>query len=538
LPVILGSAFTVLYALFPSKMHFVDGVGYAWDIENLHMSYEWHPHHPIWLPIMHMLFHTVKLVFPSLRSIAFLSFLNAILGGLSIILLVNLIRKLCRNMGIALLAGLFIGVSWGMMQYCCDVNIYMIEIVILLGIIHILISQDILTFRSALLSTFLVLLACLIHQMAFFFSIVVLIGIIVRMPAGQKFKTAILCAITYAVLITLLNLVVYLVAKPLVEIEMNVSFMEWLTAYGSNPSWWTIAEEGFSRAQAIFHISQVNLFFHTPNADAIYYDSHFNDPAVFRPVYTIFHVLVSGFILWEIIDLFRTRKRNSTFRQCRIILVSWFMIYFLFNQVYCAFEIHYKMFYLFPFLMLIAFRLNEINQRILKPLMVVLTLAACFIGVWNFETAMYPNSKPETNSNLRYALELSSITQPGDLVIFSRQQYYISWLFKYYSKADGVPFRYKFNRFASKEEGFLEIDRQTVEYFNSRYQRIFLTGHASQAKPRQWYFSGYFFLPPHPDLMALHPSSFIRKDEIRTENGEILQQVELAPSLRYRTSEK
>lgn len=530
----IGIAFFAVYAVFPNKMHFVDGIVYSYNLENFPIEYEWHPHHPLWLPMMQLLFNLTRTIIPGIRSIAFLSFTNAILGGIAIPLFISLVNRITKNYRIALWTGIFWGITWGMMTYCSDANIYILILVLILLTSIVLFRGESLSTRDAILATAIVIIASLMHQMTFFFTFAVLAIIIIRSQRKTRFKNAVSCIAIYAIIVIAVNYLVYSIAKPLAEIELETTFLQWLTAYGSTPSWWTIAKEGLIKAQEIFYFSQMNAFLFTPDSGLIYHARAYKVDGI-NPLFMIFHFLIVATVVYEIIDLFRNRHQNGLIHQSRILFLVWFLPYFIFNQFYCAFEPHYKLFFILPLIAMWAIRFHTIKPgrfiSIAVPVMIVL------LGIWNLSFGMIPNSKHQSNPFLVDAIDIGTAVEDGDLVLMSITQFYLSSLTRYYTDADSAPFRRSFGRFSVVEKGFMDIDARTVDFLNNKYKRILVTDEAFKSKPRIWYFTGFYFPPPHPPLLALHPLSVEKIGEVKTESGKILHVVELNSVIQYRSDD-
>jgi hypothetical protein len=530
----IGIAFFALYAAFPTKMHFVDGIVYAYNLENFPIEYEWHPHHPIWLPMMQLLFDLTRSVIPGIRSIAFLSFTNAILGGIAVPLFIKLVTRITNNYRIALWSGIFWGITWGMMTYCSDANIYILILVLILLASIVLLRGDNLSSKDAILATAIVIIASLMHQMTFFFTFAVLAVIIIRSQRKSRFKNAVSCIAIYSIIVIAVNYLVYSIAKPVAEIELETTFLQWLTAYGSTPTWWTIFKEGLIKAQEIFYFSQMNAFLFTPDSGLIYHARAYKVEGI-SPFFAVFHFLIVATVIYEIIDLFRNKAQERFTRQSRIFMLFWFMPYFIFNQFYCAFEPHYKLFFIPPLIVLWALRFHTIKPgrffSIAIPVMIVL------LGIWNLSFGMIPNSRYQSNPYLVDALDIGTAVEDGDLVLMSITQFYLSSLTRYYSDADSSPFRRSFGKFSVVEKGFMDIDAGTVEFLNNRYKRILVTDEAFRSKPRTWYFAGVYFPPPHPPLLALHPLSVEKIGEVETDSGRILHVVKLNSVMKYRSGE-
>ena len=526
MPFLVGLIFFIIYAFFPTKMHYADGLAWAYNIENFPLAYEFNQHHPIWHPMMHILFHAVKTILPDLRSLAFISFTNAVLGGISVTLLIVLVRRICSNKLAPVLAGLFFGVSWGMMNYCTDSNVYITIIVLMLATMLVILGGEKLTRKGAILATILMIIASLMHQIAFFFTFVVLAAIWIRSPKHERINTTLMGIALYAAFIVPVNYLIYLHSMSIIEGEFEMTFLKWLTAYAGEECWWTVIFHGFLYSEAAFAYTQFNAFMHIPGSELLFVVKPFSK-SLLNPFLFIFYAIVILTSLWELRCVLKEKENGRKVHQVRVLLLVWFFIYFIFNQLFCSFELHYKLFTMPPLLALWTLRLTELPQKYKMPIGFASCILVIFLATWNITTGLIPNSKPENNEFFKPVLEMASLVEKGDVIIFAREEFYIAWLARYYTDADVETQRSKFNKFVSDEINLDAIEDQTIEFINNRYNHIYLTEEAFKVSNESdiWYFSGLSFPPPHPWLLAINISSIRKTGEVESDNGLVLHEV-------------
>ena len=526
LPFLIGALFIVAYALFPTKMHYVDGLAWAYNIENFPLAYEFNQHHPIWLPMMHILFQAVKTLLSDLRSLAFLSFTNAVLGGISVTLLIVLVRRICSNKLAPILAGLFFGVSWGMINFSTGANIYITIIVLLLAAMLVILGGEKLTRKRAILAAILMIIASLMHQITFFFTFVVLTAIWIRSPKHERIYTMLMGIALYAAVVVPVNYLIYLHSMSIIEGEFEMTFLKWLTAYAGEECWWTVIFHGFLYSEAAFAYTQFNAFMHIPGSELLFVVKPFGK-TLLNPFFVIFYAIVILTSLWELKCVLKEKEKESKVHQVRVLLLVWFFIYFIFNQLFCSFELHYKLFTMPPLLALWTLRITELPQKYKIPIGFASCILVIFLATWNITTGLIPNTKPENNEFFKPVLEMATLVEKGDVLIFAREEFYPAWLARYYTDADVEIQRSKFNKFAITDKSLTEIEDQTIEFINNRYNHIYLTEKAFEVSNESdiWYFSGLSFPPPHPWLLAIYISSIRKTGEVESDNGLILHEV-------------
>jgi len=524
--ILLSLVLAFIYAAFPSRMHFTDGLYYAYHLEKFPISQSWHPHHLLWLPLMHVIFDLIRAVFPDYRAMAFLQLSNAILGGLCIFLFILLVCKITRNNNAGIMSGLLLGSSWGMMHYSADANIYTLVLVFTFLTLLIIVSGYPLTLKRAVFATIMMTLVTSLHQMGFFFAFVVLTGIIVRSQRSSRLRNAIICAFIYSVLTVIMYYGVYLLIRDQLFGEVGTGFFNWLTVYGQRREFWTMFSRGFLLAQEIFVRAQLNLFLHIQDTIKAFSEQGYRETYNTLVLYVIFHMIILLSVLFEVKNhiIFNYNKQDLQLRSIRQMLILWFMLYFIFNQFYCAFEIHYKLFYLPPLLLIWTLQILESSPRERKiwNVLTVAILAGMFI--WNTTTGVIPNSHPENNPFLKDVLALKQIVTDDDLVIYARHERYLSALTRVYTSADSVFFQTEF-RYSSGEKNFDEINKITIEYLKQRYKRIILSDNAFKSGYNKWFFSGHLLPPPHPEFIAFNRRWMYEISQIKTEDGKIYHEM-------------
>ena len=189
IPVLIGFAFAVVYAVFPTAMLTADGLYYAWHIENMPIAYSIHPHHLLWLGLMHLLFNAIHLVIPGLSALEFMQFFNAILGGACVCLVIRITMKLHFNFTVAIITGLFVGLSWGMIHFSTDANIYIPVLFLVLVCVDILFGSNVINTKKAIAVLFLMILATLMHQVAILFVPALVVAIWLKSPIKARLST-------------------------------------------------------------------------------------------------------------------------------------------------------------------------------------------------------------------------------------------------------------------------------------------------------------------------------------------------------------
>ncbi|MFH1514144.1 MAG: hypothetical protein ABIG42_01660 [bacterium] len=419
---------------------------------------------------------------------------NAILGAITVVLMIKFISQITKNRIAGIITGIFFGFTWGMLHYSSDANIYILILFLMLLVALLITRSDVLSRKSAIIATLLMIAITSFHQIGFFFTFVILTAILLRSPPKEKIKTALTCVTLYGIVTICLYFAVYIMIRPELIAEMQQSFISWLTAYGSHETFWSISAMGFLPAQQIFEYTQFGAFAH--NQDLLNARSTLNFKGTYNTdvINIFFHVIVifSALILTRQVFL----NRETQNRQIKIILLIWFWLYFIFNQTYCAFEIHFKLFYIIPLIAIWTLQILESSPKELKIWNTLVILLIIAMTGWNFVTGVIPDSKPNTNPFLKEALQIKPFLKDGDLVIYARHERYQAAVTRYYTDADAVFFQTEFRYISNDEDSFDKMHHQTLNFFNEKYDRIILSDEAWKSGFSKWYFSGHIFPPP------------------------------------------
>jgi len=529
LPPLIGLAFAILYASYLSKMHYVDGLLWAHNIENLPLDFTWHQHHPIWVPTMLILFKIIKVILPELRSMVFLSLANSVLGGIAVFLLIRIVYRLTKNNLTAILTGLFLGTSWGMMNFCTDSNIYITVLVFMLWIIDVLFRNVTLSRRNAIYATILIIISSLMHQISFFFTLVVLAAIITRSQKKDRFQTSIICTVLYSVVTVSVNYLIFLRTMLLLNNEIIMSFPQWLTAYAAETSWWTIIHNGFIYGMQTLCYTITNSIVHLPGSELLRHAVKFEE-SMFSSLYLLFYFFMVIFILLEIFQLKKAWRSFNALNHTRLLLLIWFGVYFIFNHFFCAFELHYKLFYITPLLILLSLRLHKLPKKYRLNTSFAVLGIVIVLFTWNLFSGLIPNSKPENNRFLLPVTEIAQHVKKGDFIIFARDEFYIAWLARYYTDADVEIHRNAFNKYAVLNCSNEDLYSRTIEFMDNRYKRIFLTNreYTNFKGSNYCHMSALFLKPPHPWRLLLIPSNVTLKNNVKSGEEIILYEVSLS----------
>jgi hypothetical protein len=263
---------------------------------------------------------------------------------------------------------------------------------------------------------------------------------------------------------------------------------------------------GYFPAQEIFTFTQFGAFFRCQDMLDMRFSSTSSSTYNTLVINLFLHIVILLSTLLMVKQLIVQREKTQERSNTKILLLIWFFPYFIFTQLYCAFEIHFKLFYILPLLAIWAIQITESTPKEFKIWNKLVAVFVIAMFGWNFFTGALPDTRPDRNPFLREVLRIEPYLKKNDLLIYANHERYKAALARYYTDADAVFFQKKFRYISTDESKFDEMNKETIEFFKNRYARIILSKDATESGYQKWFFSSHLFPPPHPDFLAISKS--------------------------------
>ncbi len=494
----IGIGFAIIYLAFPTHVHCPDGSYQAFQLENFPIAHLPHPHHLLPLVLFKVIYNILHGLFPFLGALTFLQALNAILGGISVAIFAQIINKIHNDSYISIITSLSLGFTAGMLRYCTDSILYVPLFFLMLVIFLLIIKEDILSYKTAILATILIIVASLMHQISIFFTFVILAAIIIKSPSNRKYQIAGVCIALYSCVSILVYYLVYLIAPKAIGSGTELGFINWITAYGHIPELWNMFDKGFIHAQFQYCYSLIAFFVNT-------YGARFN-------VFAVLHVFIFLTMAFETVMLFHERKTDVKLCQIKIMLLIWFFAYYIFTLLYAAHETYHKIFFIAPLLAMWSLRIYKSTERVKKIGNIIILTLLIVMAVWNITTLLIPNSRMDADPTLKPTLEMKQFLKEGDLAIFTSDEIGYSANVRYYTSADSSFFIADSRYFPTDHEELSLIHDETMEFLTKRYKRIILSRAAFESDVENWYLQSHAFTPPRPNLLAIVKSNLLEPE--------------------------
>jgi hypothetical protein len=500
---ILIICFGFLYLLLPVKMYNIDGVYYAEHLENIPWSENsFHPHHLLFLPLMHLLFHGLKLIIPSVSGMTFLQGLSAICGLLTLIVFSKLLSKSGASAWTKSTAILLLGSSYSFWHFSSDADIYIPAYLILLVCIYLILGKrftqsPMMQFLTAALLAFSVL----VHQICL--AAIIPISILLIL----KRKELTLAPLKRFILtFSLILLIVY----PLVFIAFHGdtlsspgNFIRWISASGQAKQYFSFSKEQGRNFFDVNSRGYTNAIFALKPIEKILYDNRSGDTRTSFRLYRYFTLLTLIPVLLVILYMYAGKIPKDDISAFFAYL---FVAYFLLTSIFMPENQFYRIFYL-PSLIMVWIRffrcLPGDYRMILKPVMMILVIVLLY---YNASRGIIPETKYINNPWLAMTYQLDEkLVSEKDIVLFAPEDRYFTGIYRYFGKGDAIHTQ-SGKRLINYDEMIMnrqKYESETVDMLNSRYERIFLTRAAFESAIDPFIFTPANYTNPHPEFMIL-----------------------------------
>lgn len=373
----LALAFACLYLAFPTRQFYWDGIAFAILIEHARTWRELFNVH-------HLLYNFIgcgeyRLLGGAVRALYLMQWTNCVAGACLVWLAFRMFRSLDVPEGNSAACAAMVGAAATFWKFTTDADSYLLSNLFL-------VAAYLALRRSVTAAASLHLAAILMHQLAVLFYPAALVYLWRR--SHERFLRD---AVLYTAISAGGTLAIYRLAFSLALHPEARDFGSWLT----------------------FH-AQVPFFFHPARSLGwllLGSGRLFVGGRLSRGALMILPLVIS-LAAFGLTELVRQRNKLSSVSQA-VPLVVWCLCCFSFLIVWEPYNTFYRLFYLVPSVGLLALSTRAIRAR---PLVLIASALLC----WNFVAFIYPNSRPENNRLLTFALQQRADWPPGTGIIFSR----------------------------------------------------------------------------------------------------------------------
>jgi uncharacterized membrane protein YecN with MAPEG domain len=365
-----------LYLAFPTRNFYWDGVRFAIEIEkNLPLSALAQPNHLIYEVCGAWLYDAFDAMGFPIRALYLMQAANCLLAGLAVILLYRILRGKGWTNERSLIAACIFGFSATWWKFATDANAYVPSVLLLLCA-YVLLDKP----RWVWLAGLATAGAMLFHELAIFFLPVAFFVLWKRRGLLSTFAAAAVIPVAAAYALT------YQAAHP------SESFFAWLTSHSADSAF------SFSPLKDLGYTLRgtVRLLFGGRWPDLV--------PNALSIAACVLLAIAAGALLYYARQAFPWKWTPPT-----PTIVWWIAVYLAFLFFWMPQNTFYRLFYLAPLIVMLAPQANR-----------AAAMFAAVILLWNFAFLIYPESRPEFNAPLRFALAQHDAWPAGSAIVFHR----------------------------------------------------------------------------------------------------------------------
>ena len=514
---IVAILFGILYIPLPTRMFYIDGVYYAEHLENVPFHVNgFHPHHLLYLPVMHALYSVFHAFIPSLRALTFLLVVSAVCGAVTLFAFGVFLRNLGHSIFTRLSGMILLGSAYTFWHHSSDANIYIPAHLLVLVVILLVFSDRFYESKSLqILTGILLAFAGLMHQIALVALVPLSLYIIAR-GNKDKFKLVLRFIVSTLLVIFIAYPAVFAIyhgdVSPTAE-----NFITWIGAFTQTTHDFSYNEEHNGDIIQSNARGHTNAFFALKPLELILFDNSTGDDLKSRRMYRYLLVLTIFSVAYYIGVVLRARKGDR--KSAGTFILFLYLLYFILTGIFMPENHFYRIFYLPALIAIWAGSVSSLPKEyrtVLKPFLVI-ALIAFFIS--NFTKGIYPEAKASSNPYLQMAKQIDTFATENDVVMFPLKERYIVGIYRYFGKGDALHIQ-KGTYFIDIDLMYSEIDKyenETVKMLNNRYKRIFATHNALQfaisSRDDTGEIQPVIFTPnnyrlPHPKFMVVRPDRF------------------------------
>ena len=518
-PWVLFFLFLATYLLYPTNLPYIDGLYYAYHVENMPLADTFHPHHLLFLTINQLIFSALHLAIPNLRGLTYFQSFNSFLGALTLIILYRLLLGLFKRPLGAFIGTFFYASTFGFWHHATDANIY-IGFNLLMTIIlkRFLLDENHKKTGNLIITAFLTAFATLIHQLGIFMIFPIGAYLLANdKDTKRSFKPLVMFLGVYFISVIIPYLLVFIFSvsngKPSIQL-----FASWITAYGSNRIFWPFLYHDVYYVLSVISRSQFNAIFHViPMEKIIYRGNVTGEGASLLNLFNFTFAIILVLII-ERIHFINFRANPSEKIIYRKVL-AWMTPFFIFFIFFAPENYFYRILYLAPLVIFTGGLLESStirDKRTLKPFLFIFVMFTLLYNTWD---GIIPESRMMNNPYIVDAISINQEINSEDLVVFSEQERYLAAVFRYYFNRKCLHAMSQSRYKKENEERIEKAKIETALFMKENFKGIFFSNYTMRMGVETYYFSLNNFPPPHPEIMVLDKDQIIQIGQVLTSRG-------------------
>jgi len=400
--ILLACAF-VLYAAFPTRTYYWDGVLFALNIESVAQGQASaailiHPNHLLYSAFGYLLYRTALACGLTLRAIAVLQIFNTLASTAAAALVYAIAKRMTRSAAAALFCAMLFafGATWW--KFSTDADAYVVTILLLLLAIYFVLREPPQLILAAICHT----VAMLFHQLAIFAYFAILAAIFLQ-PRWPKQKRVLICA-AYALGTGACVGVAYWICYLQADHSAYPSLARYVSSYASDSGF----TQSFRQILNSYLTSYVKLFFGGKLSLVKEYFS----------IASATSFAICAVALGYAVMRFRrpnAEPRMQVDRRSAIVLWAWLLPYAIFLASWDPGSAFHKLF-VWPSMVLLigAYLASRRLPRLTAWIAITIAIAA-----WNFGAFIYPHSHDSADPVLVLAQKIDRELPKSATVYYS-----------------------------------------------------------------------------------------------------------------------
>lgn len=436
----------IVYASFPTRNHYWDGIGFALNIEGAGQNAEglllddhhtdgatsiyFNPNHLLHNLIGYLIYTPIHALLPDVRALEVLRAISMLSSVATVLLVFLMLTRLSRDLRFSVWMALLMAFSATWWKFSTDANAYVPSVFLLVLCGFLLTNPR--RRPQAVTIGLLHALSILVHQISVLFFPAALVAIWSHSywsSAGEKRRATLAYALTAS--LTVVAAYSWVWFGVLDRGWSLHGLMSWITSNGAD----TFAFRSASSNALESLRSSVRVFFGGRISLALAF--------VEKPLLLVLVGMMLTALAYFVISL---RKALGVPRRAvrepwfvepveldpRKFLVTWAAGFAAFLFIWLTEYPYYRLYYLPAVILLLGLALNRPRLPIARHRLTALAAFVCFMSVFNFTFLIYPYSKVEATPPIRLAVGANDAWNENALVLY-KEFTCDNWMMRYFN---------------------------------------------------------------------------------------------------------
>jgi hypothetical protein len=432
--VALTISLLLVYAAFPTRNHYWDGIGFALNIEGTAQSLDqgtpgklqmlgsqiyFNPNHLLYNLLGYIFYLPIYKLLPHIRALRVLAAISMILSTATVVLQFLMMARWTKDFRLSLWLTLLMAFSATWWKFSTDANAYVPSVFLL--VVCMFLFTNPLRCPPVVIIGLLHALSILVHQISVLFFPAALLAIWTHSSwsRGQNKRRVALYVLTSGGVVITAYLWVWF---DVLGRDLSVqAFLGWITFNG--PEEYDYQSVVSSVITSLKSLRKLFL------GGRVSLALTFVEPPLLALMLSAMVLLLTNLVrrVWELRSGPAVPARMVDGRFSKIFLTTWLGVFSAFLSLWLIEYPYYRLFCMPALLLCLAMMLKRHAQ-----LMKLLPSLVMFLAAFNFTFLIYPYSKLEATPPIRLAHEAKAIWK-GNVVVLYEQPTCDNWIMQYFN---------------------------------------------------------------------------------------------------------